>query len=107
MISFITWIAETSFRRLNGRIKVQNIKEYVKQFGLKYDEKFRKKLAQKGDSYLRTHGKSIQTEYDNLVLWRHQFAHAGIAPPVTYKEVTGAYERGKEVIVCLAETMKR
>lgn len=97
------------FDRINGRIKNQDIKnEYIKKFGEKYLNRYKKKLDKEENAYLRTSGSSIKNSYANIITWRNQFAHEGkISSTVTYQEVVKSYETGKRLIDCLAETMNR
>lgn len=100
---------ESYFDRINGRIKIKIIKdEYVKRFGTKYLSRFQKYLDTKTNEYFQTHHRDIKNSYTNLITWRNDFAHEGrINTTATYNEVVQAYEDGKEVIHCLAASMKR
>lgn len=100
---------ESYFERINGRIKIKVIKdEYVKRFGTKYVAKFQKKLDFRTIEYFGLHHRDIKNSYSNLIIWRNDFAHEGkINTTATYNEAVQAYEDGKEVIHCLAASMKR
>lgn len=100
---------ENYFNRINGKVGIDVIrKEYIKKFGQKYLDKFDKKLNSTTIVRLNSHGRDIKNSYTNLITWRNDFAHAGrINTTSTYTEVVQAYEDGKEVIRCLAETMVR
>jgi hypothetical protein len=100
---------ESYFNRINGKISIDVVKkDYIKRFGPKYLEKFEKKLNFTTKAYLLANGRDIKNSYSNLITWRNDFAHAGsINATATYAEVVQAYEDGKEVIRCLAETMVR
>jgi hypothetical protein len=97
------------FDRLNARIMYRSLhKEYAFHFGIKYQTKFRKKIRDTEKRLLRSQGKSILTCYNNLITWRHQFAHEGILPnTATFQEAVDCYEFGKNVIECLAASMQR
>lgn len=97
------------FARINGRIKIDVIKDdYVKRFGDKYVKRFSKKLEARERQILRTDGASVRSSYGNIITWRNGFAHEGMVPTTaTYDEVKKAYGLGKHVIHCLAETMTR
>ena len=100
--SFVT----NSYSKLNGRIKYQEIKEMVKAFGEKYRERFLKKMDEKTKIVLVSdHVDLIQT-YNNLILGRHEFVHAGQLT-MTLQEAINSYSRGKELIGALYESMKR
>ena len=101
-------VTRKNFDRINGRIKTNVIRdEYVSSFGDKYVQRFKKKLDAAERDSLRSSGISILSSYGNLVTWRNQFAHEGQLPSTaTYSETTKAYKTGKEVIKCLAESMR-
>ena len=100
---------EAYFERINGRIRIVNIREeYITRFGERYLNRFNVKLEQYANDYLRRHKRDIRSSYSNLIKWRNDFAHEGtIRTTATYPEAVQAYEDGKEVIRCLAETMTR
>ena len=97
------------FDRINGRIKYRVLhEEYVFSFGDKYVRRFKKIVAKREKEILIAQRKSILTSYDNIITWLNLFAHEGQIPTnATYAEAVDAYEMGKEVIECLARSMKR
>jgi hypothetical protein len=97
------------FDRINGRIKYKSLhEEYVSSFGDKYVRRFKKNVQKREREILLLKRKSMLTSYDNIVTWRHQFAHEGQIPTnATYAEAVDAYEIGKEMIECLARSMRR
>lgn len=101
--------AESYFRRINGRIKIQVIQdEYIKKFGEKYSVKFARNLDKASKQYLAANKRDIKSSYSNLITWRNDFTHEGkLNTTTTYSEVVQAYQDGKQVIHCLADTMKR
>ena len=100
---------ESHFKRINGRIKLNIVKdEYVSRFGDRYKKRFSKRLDKAAEEYLRVHRRDIKASYNNLIVWRNDFAHEGrINSTTTYSEVVQAYTDGKEVIRCLAGSMVR
>lgn len=101
--------SRSHFERINGRIKSKTIRdEYIRWFGEKYVNRFNRIIDQAEQESLRNNRISIRSSYGNIITWRNEFAHAGIVPStVTYLEVVNSYEAGKEVIHCLAKTMRR
>ena len=97
------------FERINGRIRFQSLLgEYVPLFGEKYVRRFKKVVMSREKEILVAKKKSIMQSYDNVITWRHQFAHQGQVPTnATYSEAVDAYEIGKEMIACLAVSMRR
>ncbi|MBX3177273.1 MAG: hypothetical protein KF886_07935 [Candidatus Hydrogenedentes bacterium] len=101
--------AESHFSRINGRIRVKDIKEeYIPRFGQKYVNRFCLNVEKKEKDHLRQYKRNIRNSYANMIAWRNQFAHEGqINTTATFDEVVKAYEDGKEIIHCLARSMTR
>lgn len=96
-----------SYERLNGRIKIRAIKEeHLAKFGEKYISYF-SRLAKSADTaYVRSTGRSPIQSWNNLITWRHGFAHEGVVPVnATYTEAKQAYLDSKIVVNCLARTL--
>ena len=100
---------QSKFNRINGKIRLDVIKdEYIKEFGGRYLERFKKALDTSSTLYLRSHRRDIRSSYGNLIVWRNDFAHEGaIKATTTYAEVVQAYEDGKHVIHTLSSAMVR
>lgn len=101
--------SESYFKRINGRVTLDDIrKDYCQRYGDGYVAKFKKKLEAVTAAHLAAHRRDIKAAYSNLIVWRNAFAHEGKVPPmVTYAEVVQAYQDGKEVIHSLAASMVR
>jgi RiboL-PSP-HEPN len=97
------------FERLNGQIgKKRLVENYLPRFGEKYAKRFKRKLERLEDQVLRSDGVSVKSSYGNVLTWRNKFAHEGIIPATpTYEEVKKAYQYGRRIIECLADTMVR
>lgn len=102
-------ITRAKFFRLNGKIKLEDLKkEHIKSFGERYLSRFKRDLEAIDDTYVRAHGKSPKTSYNNVITWRHTFVHEGQPPNTTnYEEIKSNYIAGKEVIHCLFRSMVR
>ena len=98
--------AQNHFVRINGRIKLQELKDHINLFGKKYEDRFKKQLKSKEDQALSKRKISLINCYNNLITCRHQYVHGG-APTLTFSEVLDFYNNGKEIIDVLANTMKR
>jgi hypothetical protein len=97
---------ENHFRRINGRIKIETLKdEHLKLFGDTYSKEFQKLLCKEESSNLKARQISIKSSYQNLIQCRHDFVHKGF-PTLTFNEVIEDYKNSKEVIHCLNDTMK-
>jgi len=98
---------ESYFERINGRIKLDEIKgEYIRRFGSEYKREFQSRLKERAEKYFQDNHRDIVISYENLIVWRNEFSHTGeINTTATYEEAVQAYEDGKEVIHCLASCM--
>ena len=95
--------------RMNGRIQIDNLKaDYISPLGVKYKNRFDRKVAERAKSVLQANHRDIRASYKNIILWRHAFAHAGATGGnATWTEVVQAYEDGKEIIHCLHQSLVR
>lgn len=100
---------ESYFDRINGRVKLQIIKDdYIRKYGEKYRTRFKRNLDKRAKEYFTTNHRDCINSYANLIIWRNEFAHEGtINTTASFEEVTQAYEDGKEIIHCLAGCMVR
>lgn len=101
--------AEARFERINGRVSYKSIcDEYVKLFGDRYLSRFKRRMLAIDKAAIKAKRGSVINAYNNVVIWRNEFAHGGHVPAyVTLEEVIDGYEDGKEVIRCLAGCMTR
>jgi hypothetical protein len=100
---------EGHFERLNGRIKLKDLRsEHIPRFGDKYVKKFDALLDAEEQRILLSLRRSMKSSYGNLITWRHEFAHQGRVPMnATYAEVCDSYSLGKVLINCLSKAMVR
>lgn len=98
---------KSTFSRLNGRIKYQEIKDnMVKAYGEKYFQRFVARKDLKTQTVFIASGVDLVQTYDNLVLGRHRFVHSGELT-MTLTEAINSYNIGKELIAALDEAMRR
>ncbi len=98
---------DSHFERINGRIKLKNLKEeHISSFGIKYLNRFNKDLDTKEAASILAGTGSIKSSYGNLIVCRHSFVHQG-SPTLTINEIIQSYSRGKEVIHSLHSAMVR
>jgi len=71
-------VAEYHFERLSSKIHIDTIRKvYAGQFGEFYRLKFQELLDNKESEFLTRSGRSLREAYNNLLTWRHAFAHEG------------------------------
>lgn len=98
---------DSHFERINGRIKLSNLKdEHIASFGAKYLTRFKKDLDAKDAASIAAGLGSIKSQYGNLITCRHNFVHQG-SPTLTINEIITSYQNGKEVIHSLNYAMVR
>lgn len=97
---------KTTYSKLNGRIKYQDVKTMIKAYGEKYSKRFEIKKDKQSKTVLALNHVDLVQAYDNLILGRHTFVHEGVLT-MTLQEAISNYNIGKELIAALYETMKR
>jgi RiboL-PSP-HEPN len=102
-------LARSKFDRLNGQIKLSDIRDkHISCFGKKYSIKFDKQLALEEADALKNRQGSIKSSYGNLIIWRHKFVHEGVWPgTATYGDIRRSYEHGKRLIRCIDRALVR
>lgn len=93
----------SKYEKINGKIGRDILKnEFIKHFGKKYVDNFDSLVNSEHELHLDKNIGSVKNSYDNLILWRHDIAHAAILiRNATYFDVIKAYNLGKIVIDCL------
>ena len=89
--------ATRNFDRLNSRIKVSDLVKYCEVFDPQVCARFKDQLARRKRKLLERTGKNIQTSYEQILNWRHDFAHARIQS-TTIEEAVTHHRFGKRVI---------
>ena len=99
---------EKHLSRLNGRIMLGELRgTHIKPFGEKYLKRFDVEFQRRETASLAgAPSVSLTSQYNNLILCRHQFVHNG-SPTLTVNEVISCYNQGKEIIHCLDFAMRR
>lgn len=94
---------ESKFEKINSRITIRNIKEdFLKHIGANYVQKFEDIIDFEEKQTMQRDRASMKEAYQNLITWRHLFAHTGSIPIMsTFGDVRTAYEIGKNVVHCL------
>lgn len=78
----------STYKNMNGRIRIEQLKETLKKFGDDYKDSFNKK----------TNSDSIKAQfYDNIINNRHDTAH-GSGSNISFNELILYYESGHEIL---------
>lgn len=89
-----SFFVEKQFEKLNSRISLGDLKGYAKKFDEVLESKFENELAR---VKVRLGGQPVEDWYDQLLQWRHAFAHAG-QRTTTLEEVYKAHQFAKYVL---------
>lgn len=96
---------ERKFNRMNAKIKIGDLRNYLENFGDKYLKEFNEKIKNEEEAFLTAKIGSTTNSYSNIILWRHTFIHTGSAPPATIDEIIASFELGKGVISCFYDSL--
>ena len=86
-----------NYEKLNSRIQVKDLKQYCKLFDPTIEARFKSDLAGRKSAILGRIGKNLETSYEQILSWRHDFAHAGIRH-TTIEEAAFTHRVGKRVL---------
>lgn len=89
-----SFFVEKQFDKLNSRISLDDLKGYAKKFDEVLEVKFANELLRIKD---RLGDQPFEGWYDQLLRWRHAFAHAG-QKNTTIEEVFKAHQYAKYVL---------
>ena len=97
----------TRYKRLNGRISMDDIKnEHLKPFGSEYLKAFGRIVRWIDNYSIKRRRGSLISSYENLLECRHKFAHEG-QTTCTYEEVKFGFESGKKIMACLNRALQK
>jgi RiboL-PSP-HEPN len=91
--------ALAKYEKLNSRINMKDLHRYANIFHPSIGENFKKILSKKKSDIDRKIGKDIEKSYDQILRWRHDFAHAG-RRNTTLEEAVPTHNLGLRVIYC-------
>jgi hypothetical protein len=89
--------ARKIFNKINAKIKVSDLYKYCGLFDVSIQKRFKDELKIKKDYFLKRAGINIEMSYDQIISWRHDFAHAW-ACNVTIEDAAQAHRIGKRII---------
>ena len=94
--------AQNHFAKLNSRIKLNELYGYARTFDNRVHRKFGEVInAEKAGIFRRT-GKDIASSYEQVLGWRHDFAHAGLRN-TTINEALQTHRLAKRVLYAFHE----
>jgi RiboL-PSP-HEPN len=96
--------ARRQYAKINSRINVSDLVRYCDLYDPAVKTQFKANLSNRKASVLKRTGVNIETMYEQLLDWRHDFAHAGVRN-MTLEEATKAHLFGKRVLYAFAESL--
>lgn len=91
--------ASNNFRKLNSRISVNDLVSYAKLFDEDIANHFKDMLKDRKKRLSDRVGSNIEKSYEQILSWRHDFAHAGIRN-TTIEEAAATHRAAKRVLYC-------
>ena len=70
--------AQNHFNKLNSRINLNDLYGYARTFGNPIHRDFGKRIQERKRKILDRTGKDFTKAYEQILSWRHDFAHAGV-----------------------------
>lgn len=88
---------QRQYEKLNSKIRVNDLKKYCELFDPAICAKFKTSLSDKKSKLMDRANVNIETSYEQILNWRHDFAHTG-ARSTTIEEATKMHRYGKRII---------
>lgn len=98
--------ASRNYDRLNSRVKIQDLEGYCELFDPAIKKRFQARLSARKASILKRTKENIGTSYSQILLWRHDFAHAW-NKNTTIEEAARTHRFGKRVIYTFDDAFNR
>jgi Rad3-related DNA helicase len=99
-----SYYAIDRYDRLNSRIKIDDLCKLLRLF----DEKKKKKkfLTLKGaeEKRAKRDGYNINTAYNQMLSWRHEYAHRGVTS-ATIKDILDHHQHAQRIIQCFKKSL--
>lgn len=94
--------AQRNFEKLNSKIQVSDLTKYCKVYDPSINVKFKTLLAKRKEKILERTGINIESSYQQVLNWRHDYAHARIRH-TTIEEAVKTHMYAKRVIYVFSE----
>lgn len=95
-----------NYQKLNSRVQVSDLKKYCELFDPNICVRFKERLTARKKSLLSRAGKNIETSYEQILTWRHDFAHAGIRN-TTIEEAERTHRAAKRILYIFDDAFNR
>lgn len=91
-----------NFEKLNSKIAVSDLNRYTKLFDTGINKKFKSNLSRRKERIDKRIGRNIESSYEQILSWRHDFAHAGLRN-TTIEEALITHRLAKRVLYAFDE----
>lgn len=93
---------QRNYEKLSSKVRVNDLRNYCKLFDPDIKIEFNRVLAARKAALLGRVGKDIEKSYEQILDWRHDFAHAGVRA-TTIEEAAATHRVGKRVLFAFDE----
>lgn len=93
------------FNRMNSRIRLPDLYKYTEEFDPSLKKKLKEKIQLRKNKIEKRTGINIIERYDNILEWRHDFAHEN-RMNTTIEEIKKDYNFANRVIYCFNEVFE-
>lgn len=100
------YFAANSFNRLNSRIRIGDLNKYAKNFDVSIHGAFNRNLQYRKEKFDKLIGRGLVSSYDQLLDWRHDFAHAG-RRNTTLEEAIDTHRIARHVVFAFHDAFLR
>lgn len=94
--------AQNNYSRINSRIKINDLKGYARLFDTNIEQAFKAKIQEKKSRISARVGINIESRFEQILNWRHDFAHAW-KTNTTVEEALITHRFGKRVLYAFDE----
>jgi hypothetical protein len=95
---------ERYYKKLSSRIRIHQLAEYCGLFDPQKQAKFKRELKKSRQRISQKTGKNIESAYDQILEWRHDFAHAWNRS-TTIEEAIETHRFAKRIIYLFDRTL--
>jgi len=95
-----------NYEKLNSKISIKDLRRYCELFDPTICKRFKERVTDKKKRILGRVGKNIELSYEQILAWRHEFAHAGIRQ-TTIEEAAATHRIAKRILYLFDDAFNR
>ena len=93
--------AARNFEKLSSKVRINDLKRYSRLFGDEVEANFKLLLNSRRIRISKATGFNIESRYEQILNWRHEYAHAGVKN-TTITEAREFHRYALHVVECFA-----